>query len=340
MKPWATISGLSFALCFAAAGSSIRAQDAVFSQQDLIPLALNPAFAGAVDDIGAHLIHRSQWSSIGDPFRTTGATFDTRLGRNRQTTSAHAGQLSLGVSFLSDHAGAMKTTRADLAVAYHVFLTPNSIIGAGITTGLLQTVMDGASGEWASQYDGIRYDPALPSGEAADTRGHNAFDLGGGLLYTLWATGQGVPDDRSSLNIGLSGQHLGRPAISADGTDRLPVRWSAFINGRWKFGRSQTYIDPGAYYHRQGPGSQLLAGSYIGHRFGPQRAFQNEAIQLCVQLGAFYRLDDAVVAKALFQWDAYSLGMAYDITVSSLARTNSGKGAAEIVLCYDLRTAR
>jgi hypothetical protein len=32
--------------------------------------------------------------------------------------------------------------------------------------------------------------------------------------------------------------------------------------------------------------------------------------------------------------------MAYDITVSSLARTNSGKGAAEIVLCYDLRTAR
>jgi hypothetical protein len=57
-------------------------------------------------------------------------------------------------------------------------------------------------------------------------------------------------------------------------------------------------------------------------------------------------------AQVLFLWaggkglnvqarrNGYSLGMAYDITVSSLARTNSGKGAAEIVLCYDLRTAR
>jgi|GEM_PF-372513 len=340
MNGQAAIPGLGVVLLLAATALNAQAQDAIFSQQELTPLNLDPALAGAVDDIGAHLIHRSQWSSITDPFRTTGATLDARLGRNKQTSSAHAGKMGLGVSFLSDHAGAMKTTCADMALAYHVFLTPNSTFGAGITAGLLQTVMDQANGEWASQYDGIRYDPGLSSGEAADTRGHSALDLGGGLLYTLWATDRGMPDDRSSLNIGVAGQHLGRPAITADGMDRIPIRWSAFINGRWKFGQSQTYLDPGAYYYRQGPASQLLVGSYIGHRFGPSRVLQNDAVQLCMQLGAFYRIDDAVVAKALFQWDAYSMGMAYDITVSSLASTNSGRGAAEIVLCYDLRTAR
>ncbi|MGB6037246.1 MAG: type IX secretion system membrane protein PorP/SprF, partial [Cryomorphaceae bacterium] len=60
----------------------VSAQDALFSQQFLLPTLINPASVGNGNDFRAGLNYRNQWGAVARPFNTIAASFDTRLIKN------------------------------------------------------------------------------------------------------------------------------------------------------------------------------------------------------------------------------------------------------------------
>jgi type IX secretion system PorP/SprF family membrane protein len=102
-------------------------QDIHFSQFFMAPLNQNPALAGALWDDEAILNYKEQWRSISEPFKTIGATYDTRINKKHITNYILGG----GVNFFSDKAGdsQMGTTLGTLSFAYHRYLSAYSTLG-------------------------------------------------------------------------------------------------------------------------------------------------------------------------------------------------------------------
>lgn len=307
------------------------AQDAMFSDPATAPLGLNPALAGAVYDLQATLVQRTQRNPVGDPFRNLAAGLHGCVKQGKEQGTTSGGRFGAGIQFRSDRTTALNTTQVAIDLAYHVPLTRNSSVGAGLQAGLLQHVLGDPEGQWGSQYDGLQYDPSIPSGEASVRNRHSALDLGGGLVYALyWGGGRDAVQNR--FTAGFSGQHLARPQLFADpAQDRIAIRWTGFAQARLLLGKPTNYLAPAAYFFAQGPSSMVLAGGAFGHVFGAARSFQNEAMQVKVELGASWRSDGAVVAKLVVCWSAFSVALAYEVPTGS---TMALKSATEVALGY------
>ncbi|MFN9114828.1 MAG: type IX secretion system membrane protein PorP/SprF, partial [Bacteroidota bacterium] len=52
-------------------------------------------------------------------------------------------------------------------------------------------------------------------------------------------------------------------------------------------------------------------------------------------LGMFYRLQDAAVARVMFEYDLFSLGFAYDINLSNLTSVTNSVGGFELFMRYN-----
>jgi len=64
-----------------------KSQDIHFSQYFNTPLIINPALTGVFGgDQRAMLAHRNQWASVASPYKTYGASFDTRLLKRVEKT--------------------------------------------------------------------------------------------------------------------------------------------------------------------------------------------------------------------------------------------------------------
>ena len=307
------------------------AQDAVFSDPAAAPLGLNPALAGAMIDLQATLVQRTQRNPICDPFRTLAAGVHGCLKRGKEQGTTSGGRFGAGIQFGTDRTTVLNTTQVAVDLAYHVPLARNSSVGAGLQAGLLQYVQGGPAGRWGSQYDGLQYDPSIPSGEPPVDAKHTAIDLGGGVVYVLqWGDPRDVSHSR--FTAGFSGQHLGRPQLFDDPTQgRMAIRWAVFAQARLLLGKPTNYLTPAVYFFAQGPSSVVLTGGSFGHVFGAAKSFQNEAVQVKVELGASWRSDGAVVAQLAVRWSAFSVSLAYDVPTSG---TTALKSASEVALGY------
>ena len=314
-----------------------QAQDAVLSSPTSAPLLLNPAMAGALHDVEANLAHRDQRNGSGPPFRTIMAGVDgvVRIGKGSDPETS--GKFGAGVNLLNDKTNALRTTGFGLDVAYHVPLTRFSTVGAGVSVGYLQTMQGAADGQWASQYNGYDHDPDRPSGESFGNIRHAAMDLGGGVVYAMkW--GGGRTERSSGFHAGLSALHLGRPQLLGDAADdRIAVRWALFGQGKVMLNAGKNWLSPEAQLFKQGPSILVIAGGSLGHLFGPSRSFQNEAIQVEVELGAAYRSDQAILAKLRIAWSAFAISLVYDIPSGGPDPAHSATG---IALGYALDKAR
>src|SRR6187455_2879483 len=97
--------------------SNTSAQDVHFSQFRNSPLTLNPALSGAIEgDQRFALIHRSQWQSIGAPFRTYAFSYDAPILRGKMKGR----YLGIGANAYSDKAGkgGFGDQQANISLAY------------------------------------------------------------------------------------------------------------------------------------------------------------------------------------------------------------------------------
>ncbi|PHR45427.1 MAG: hypothetical protein COA32_13360 [Fluviicola sp.] len=317
--------------------STLFAQDIHFTQMRYSPLNLNPALAGAEQNLQAVVNYRDQWRSVATPYQTIGASVDGRFKEKRGGN----GVLAWGVNFFNDRAGdaRMTTTNANLNLGYHLFLNRNSSLGLAIQGGFGQRGIDPAGGTWSSQFANGEFNTALPSGENFDQMNFSHFDAGAGIVYHYKEKeGYMRGNDQFTLTAGLSAFHVNQPSSSflVGGQDDLAIRFSGFVYADFGVSKSNFSIAPAIYYNRQGPHQEILAGSYLRVLLKEGSKRTGFIKQLATSYGIFYRFGDAFAAKFMIEYSNYALGFAYDFNVSSLTTVSNSRGGVEFFLRFVL----
>lgn len=304
----------------------VDAQDVHFSQFFDAPLVLNPAVAGDIEgDQRVALFHRTQWQSVGSPFRTHALSYDLPLFRGRM----RGRYLGVGVHAFSDRAGSTRfgDTQGNLSVAYALRSGERTLIALGLQGGYGQrsAVLNGM--RWDSQYNGAGHDPSLPSGETAASSTSAFIDLGAGLLW------RGETVGGMKWSSGLAVMHLNQPGISLFGSaaDRLLRRYTAHAELRIA-GDRWTWM-PKVYVSQQGAAREVILGTLMHRRIGQDSRYTTDKTSSAFHLGVFYRWNDAVVPVVRFEHRRkLAIGLSYDINVSSLRTSTHLRGGMEISL--------
>jgi len=325
-------------LCLLSMQFTIQAQDIHFSQFYMSPLTLNPALAGATHDLDAAINYKNQWQSIAAPYKTTGASFDMRFNKKRGT-----GFWAVGVNFYSDKAGdaQMGTAQANLTLAYHVFLSQYSTLGAGIQGGYAQRSINYSVLQWGNQFDGMSYNPALYSGEPLNASNSiSYFDGGTGLdwNYDNTSGGASVTGNNDKIaNVGIALFHVNQPNYSFYGQgEKLYMRYVLHGDGVFSIANSNIALRPGFMYSMQGSATELYFGTLVRYMLKQGSKYTGAFKSSAISIGGYYRSGDAFVADMLIEYSNYGIGVSYDFNVSGLSSVSSGRGGMEISLRYVL----
>jgi type IX secretion system PorP/SprF family membrane protein len=313
------------------------AQDIHFSQFYMNPLQQNPAMAGAVYALEANIIYKDQWRAVGDPYKTFGLGYHMRFEKKR----TQKGFLAGGVNFFNDRAGDanMTTNKGTFNMAYHVKLNEYNRLGAGLQAGYFQRKIDFTGLQWASQFDGVSYNPSMQGGIPGGQQAYTAFDMGAGMSWVYNNTGGDIKvTDNHDLNFnaGVALMHINRPKYSFIGTDeRLPMKVVVHGNGVISLAESSKMaICPGFMYYRQGPSQEIFVGTMFRHLLAQDSKFTGFKNGAAFYWGAYLRTRDAVAAKILLEYAGWGFGVSYDINVSSLKEATYTRGGIEFSLRF------
>lgn len=321
-------------------GLAVLAQDIHFSQMRYSPLIINPALAGAEEEMQAIVNYRNQWNSVASPYSTMAASFDMRI-KEKQGGS---GFLAAGINFYNDVAGdvRMRTTNISANLAYHIRINSKSTVGTALQLGLGQRGLNPQNGLWGNQFAENEFDQNISSGESFDQMNFSHFDAGAGMVYHY---DNNIMDTKTnnefSITAGFAAFHINQPEGSflVGGDDDLAVRWSGFVHSLYGIKNTNLAIMPALYYNRQGSHQELLAGSYLRAVVNKGSKVTGFLEELALSFGAFYRLGDAFVSKLMIEYSNYSFGFSYDFNVSSLTQASNGRGGFEFFLKYALPTS-
>ncbi|RZK35362.1 MAG: type IX secretion system membrane protein PorP/SprF [Hymenobacter sp.] len=239
------------------AGPVARAQDVYFSQPLANRQALNPAFAGLLDDYSGTLSFRNQHPTLAGTFQTTQLAGDWRL----PSAGLHH---ALGLLVNQDRAGGVGYTRFEVAgqYAYHTRLTRALALSGGASVGY---------GRQRVGYDNFVFGDQL----AADgsLNGPSAESLSAFPPVNYLTLGMGAVLFAEQAWLSVSGQHLNRPNLGFATQAELPLRLN--VSGGYKFflqhptvGRGTNDVreisfSPVGSYTRQGGSQRTEAGLYF-----------------------------------------------------------------------------
>ncbi|MGI4736816.1 MAG: PorP/SprF family type IX secretion system membrane protein [Janthinobacterium lividum] len=297
----------------ALAAPAARAQDVYFSQPLANRQALNPAFAGLLDDYSTTLSFRNQHPTLAGTFQTVQLAGDIRL----PTVGLHH---ALGLLVSQDRTGEVGYTRfeATAQYAYHTRLTRDLALSGGASVGYGRQRVGYDNFVFGDQFaaDGSVVGPSAENIAAYPPS--NYLTLGvGAVLYAEQAW------------LSVSGQHLNRPNLGFATQAELPLRLN--VSGGYKFfvqrptiGRGtndarEISFSPVASYTRQGGSQRSEAGLY----FNAQP----------VTLGAVYRnlnftgnggTQHVLAAIVGVEYGDFRLGYSYDVGLSQLAQDLGG----------------
>jgi type IX secretion system PorP/SprF family membrane protein len=313
-------------------------QDVHFSHMEFSPLTLNPAMAGVHSPLQGIVNYRNQWNSVGVPYQTIGTSIDGRFNENQRGKS---GIIAGGLNLFNDKAGdlGLVTTNVNLHLAYHLILDRTSTLGLGIYTGFGQQNIDPDGARWGSQYDGMAYNPGFNNGENLIYAKNSYFDAGAGLVYRYQKPGGYMTQNNQFLfTYGLALYHINRPNYSLISieSEKLFMRWSAFANADIGIPNTKGSILPGVYFQRQKTSMEILFGTYFKYILQDGSRYTMRKKPAAMYLGLFNRFRDAMVAKAMFEINQYSVGFAYDFNISSLVTVSQARGGFELFLRFNM----
>lgn len=306
---------LALSLCYL-----VPAQDLHFSQYFNAPLLVNPANTGFTPDgdyrIGVN--YRTQWAAISNPYKTYSVFGDVQLFGDRFEN----GWVGLGGALLRDVAGSgnLTSTRAFGSVAYHQAVGLGSLFSAGFNVGYVNKRVDFTKLTFDNQWNGKFFDVNIPPNEGFLSNQINYFTLQAGLNYAYF------PTENAYFNVGVSAAHINQPKESFfDNTatdEKISPRYTAFVNGSFKVSE-QWILNPNVYVSNMASAWETVAG------VNAQRDLSGDGSTQLI-LGAYYRMNDAVIPMVGFQVSGYKLTFNYDATASSLSPYNGTRGAYEV----------
>lgn len=303
-------------------------QDVHFSQFYNSPLTLNPALTGAIEtDQRFAIIHRSQWQSIGAPFRTFAFSYDTPILRGKMKGR----YIGIGGNAYSDKAGrsGFSDAQANLSVAYGMRSTDDAILAFAIQGGYGQrsAVLDGL--RWDAQYDGSGFDPSRATGENIANASTSFVDFSAGVAWQQW----GSKDIQWTA--GASVFHLNQPSVTLFGTntDKLLRRFN--VHAATRITTKHWVYLPKVYGSQQGGSREIVLGGLLQRRIGVDSRYTTDKTSSSFYLGAFYRWGDAIVPMMQIEYKRMlTIGMSYDVNISRLSDATRYRGGMELTVQY------
>lgn len=315
------------------ASISLIAQDVHFSQMHMTPLLLNPSSAGAFKgDQRVTLNYKDQWRSVARPYSTFALEADMAVLKK------NAGHLGVGLQLYRDKAGdlSMGTTSAILNLAYHVKLTDGQYLSAGLAGGAAQRNIDFVDARFGNQYDGSGHNSGYATGENFSVSNFMFADFSGGIQWN-YSKGSSTISSKDGLDatVGVSYQHLNQPKRSYIQSDERFYS-KTVAHAMLSYGVKNTHIDlqPQFYYFLQGKSTEMVSGLNVRYVLKEESKYTGLVKGAAVALGGYYRWKDAVIMAATIEHGSYTLGLSYDVNVSSLRTASNYKGGFEISLRF------
>jgi len=312
----------SIAFCFLllSAITDLIAQDARYSQYFNKPLNMNPALAGnGIEYIRVTAIYRSQWAGMGTPITTQGLSIDKVVNR-----------VGIGATVSRNGAGdgSIKTLNLVGNLAYHLPLgyEQNHILSGGIQVGIVNKSFDPSKLTFDNQYNPDQgYDPMQNSGEIFATTSITRPDVNAGLFYQRGGMKKEI---RFKPFAGVGFSHLTTPTETfIVEQSKVKIKRSVYAGAGITI-NDRTEIKPSVYNISQGAFNETTFGSMVNYQLDNKNLFQ---------LGAYNRVNDAIIAYAGYQMNQLFVGMSYDINTGELSKTGKGTNAFEISLTYSPR---
>lgn len=297
---------------------AVQAQDIHFSQYYNSPLAVNPAMTGVFDGIvRVTNNYRSQWSSLGEGYKTLQLSVDAPLGKNPQEKSYFGG----GLLLYQDKAGSaqLKRTMAEASLSYTTALDDASEhwFSVGFQAGLDQFAVDLSQATWDEQWNGDHYDPSIPTTEIIQLPTFSHLDINAGVNYYY------SPDGFNTVSAGLSMSHIGSPNVSFIPLGEDPLQSRFTINSSGDFAANDDrslFINPRLLVQMQGKQKEVILGGYVRNKLRLKSLYTGYEKEIFFDLGAFYRMNESFILSSRFQYHAFGLGISYDFGVGKLAK--------------------
>lgn len=324
--------------CGMCIGFSSVAQDIHFTQFYMSPLNLNPAMTG-VNNCKTRMIvnYRNQWASAlgANAYNTYSLSYDQKMPVGRED------YFGIGGSLWGDVAGESRfgTTQGRLSLSYSKkmagYRKSASYLVIGADAALTQRRISQEDLRWPSQIDENGFCATCPSNELPFDGDFIYPDIAAGLMWFS------VLDERTNYYIGAALHHLNQPNVSFLGSNPVSLYSRATIHGGAQFPVAHRMsVLPFFVYMSQGPHKQFNGGASVRFAMGPSRA-SNQSWQM----GAWYRLgtkvdgglhSDAIILSSRFNYDQFSIGFSYDLTISDFSQAGSANGAFEFSLVYEI----
>lgn len=322
-------------------GFSASSQDIHFSQLFENPLSLNPSLSGAfAGNFYAEANYKNQWNSVaqnGNGYTTMAATMEF----HNILKKWGSGYLSPGFSVFQDESGDAHITQLEAAftLASGVFINDNNCISAGLQAGWMQNSITLGGLQWDDQYINGVYNPNAPNNESYFGSSFTNADFAAGMS---WHYGNGETNmssnDALKASAGVAIFHINQPTMSyynqgGPGTS-LYMKYTAFGNMEIGVPNTNLRVLPGFVFLSQGPASEIDAGAVLRYVLNPESKYTGNHKGTAIDLGIYYRVGDAAIAVAGFEWGNYALAASYDFNTSALTTASKGAGGFEISLKY------
>ena len=312
--------------------SKVEAQDIHFSQFYFSPMTMNPAHTGFFN--GKHRIstnYKSQWkrASGGAPYVTYSGAYDVHVF-DRQMKAAD--MTGFGIMAFSDKAGTgdLQTSGAVASLAYHRDLLGNGkqLMSFGFQAGFTQMSFDRMKLRFG---DEILNDIPTGSGqEAFESTSLTYIDVNAGMLYNY------LYSKDIKIFFGLSAFHLNQPKVNFLTTDEsniLSMRTALQFGGSFTVTKEWDLL-PSALLMLQKASAETNFGMAVRY---------NKSDKAAIRMGAWYRTwsnSDAAIFMAGMEYYNLTIGISYDLNISTLRETSKGQGSFEIALIYILESSK
>ncbi|NDC40552.1 MAG: type IX secretion system membrane protein PorP/SprF [Chitinophagia bacterium] len=331
MKAKHIIAGLGLA-AMALTAPAVFAQDVHFTQFDMQPLVINPAFTGMFyGKVRANAIYRKQWASVTVPYITYGASADLPI------KAEDNGYLAGGIQVYKDQAGDANLSNFTglVSLAYHKTFGlgddyKGSDLAVGLQAGYAQKSIDLSKLIFGDEFNGSTY--------SQGTTGEFGKGLGNNINYYLVNAGVSYAhafNEKFSFVIGAGANNINKPTdalLKTNGSDAvLDMRITGELGINWKVG-DRLSMRPAVLYQSQAGATEMIFGNEFFYALTSQ--YGDVHFTPAVFLGGWMRGGDATMLTAGFEVSNFRVGLGYDYNTSALNSVSNGQGGVELAVRY------
>ena len=313
------------------------AQDVHFSQFHQTPQLLNPATAGFFEGYERLILnHKTQWSALGSPYRTTAASFDLPF----YFGSGQDAYLGAGLNFYNDRAGDSKfgINQASLSFSGILPLDRVNKFSAGLQIGFAQRSADLSNLVWGNQFNGVDgFNTNIASNEANTATSFVYADVAAGVFYEFNNSSEHMSGyDITKIQVGASYFHANKPRLKYATSPDETLYGKLVIHSHMRFDipGSEVAVVPQAIYLLQGPYQELNAGLSLRVKLRNGTKYTGLVSENAISFGFNFRNQDAIIPMFLLELSNYAVGLSFDLTTSAIKNVSPAAGGFEISFRY------